>query len=105
MGRAARPTPSRLAEKLLHIRTRMKLSQNGMIRHMGLEDVLRREEISDFERSKRSPPLPVLLAFARAAGVPVEVLIDDGLKMPDQVPTGLHPDWSKDWDKLLLQKR
>lgn len=105
MGRAPRPTPSRLAEKLLHIRTKMKLSQNGMIRHMGLEDVLRREEISDFERSKRTPPLPVLLAFAKAAGVPVEVLIDDGLTMPSQVPTGLHPDWAKNWEQLLLLKR
>jgi transcriptional regulator with XRE-family HTH domain len=55
MGRVTRPQPKRLAEKLLQIRTRLELSQNEMIRQMGLSEELRREEISDFERGRRVP--------------------------------------------------
>ncbi len=41
MGRVKRPQPKRLAEKLLQIRTRLELSQNEMIRRMGLADICR----------------------------------------------------------------
>lgn len=102
MGREPVPKPARLAEKLLRVRTLLELSQNGMLRRMGLAEVMRREEISDFERGRRVPPLPVLLAYARAAGFPVEVLIDDKLKVPARLPTGLDPNWVKKWADLLL---
>jgi len=75
-----------LAEKLLHIRTSMGLSQNQMIVRMGLQDELLREEISDFERNKRVPSLDVVLQFARAANVSVEALIDDDLSLPMVLP-------------------
>lgn len=86
MGRVTRPQPKRLAEKLLLIRTALQLSQNEMIRQMGLEDELGREEISDFERGKRTPSLLVTLAYARAAGVYADVLIDDSLGLPAKIP-------------------
>jgi transcriptional regulator with XRE-family HTH domain len=75
-----------LAEKLLHIRTSMELSQNQMIGRMGLQDELLREEISDFERNKRVPSLDVVLQYARAANVSVEALIDDDLSLPEILP-------------------
>jgi transcriptional regulator with XRE-family HTH domain len=75
-----------LAEKLLHIRTAMGLSQNQMIRKMGLRDELLREEVSDFERNRRVPSLDVVLQYARAANVSVEALIDDQLCLPQTLP-------------------
>lgn len=84
MGRVTRPQPKRLAEKLLQIRTSFQLSQNEMIRRMGLSGELRREEISDFERGRRVPSLLVTLHYARAYGVSADVLIDDELELPPQ---------------------
>jgi hypothetical protein len=55
MGRQPLPRPRRLAEKLTHLRAALRLSQNELIRRMGLEDFLLREEVSDFERGKRVP--------------------------------------------------
>jgi transcriptional regulator with XRE-family HTH domain len=86
MGSSARRKPARLAEKLLAIRTRLDLSQNGMIRRMGLTDELTQAEISMYERGIRVPPLPFLLEYARAANVYVEVLIDDSLDLPAKLP-------------------
>lgn len=87
MGRASRSKPNRLAKKLLQIRKHLGLSQNELIRRMGLEDELLREEISDFERGKRVPPLWVLLAYGRAAKLYVDALIDDEVNLPDRLPS------------------
>lgn len=87
MGSAARRKPAHLAEKLLAIRSDLSISQNGMIRRMGLVDELTQAEISMYERGIRVPPLPVLLEYARAANVYVEVLIDDSLDLPAKLPT------------------
>src|SRR5947209_17417468 len=86
MGRQPIPRPERLAEKLKLIRDGLGLSQNELIQKMGLTDFLLREEISDFERGKRVPPLPVLLAYARVAGVFMDVLVDDLLDLPSRLP-------------------
>jgi transcriptional regulator with XRE-family HTH domain len=87
MGRASRPKPTRLAEKLLRIRTALGLSQNGLIRQMGLSDELVREEISLFEHGIRVPPLPVLLEYAHTANVYVDALIDDRVDLPTDLPS------------------
>lgn len=86
MGSAARRKPACLAEKLLAIRTGLELSQNGMIRRIGFADELSQAEVSMFERGVRVPPLPVILEYARAANVYVEVLIDDSLDLPTKLP-------------------
>jgi transcriptional regulator with XRE-family HTH domain len=86
MGRSLRPKPTRLAEKLVLIRAALGLSQNGMIRRMGLTDELLREEVSLFEHGVRVPPLPVLLEYARAANVYVDALIDDTVDLPVSLP-------------------
>ena len=87
MGRASRSRPKRLAGKLLQIRKGLRLSQNELIRRMGLEDELLREEISDFERGKRVPPLWVLLEYGRAAKLYIDALVDDEVDLPGRLPS------------------
>jgi len=87
MGSAARLKPTRLAEKLLQIRTVLGLSQNEMISRLGLSDLLIRENISRFELGTREPSLLVILNYARVVNVWVDVLIDDSLDLPEQIPS------------------
>jgi transcriptional regulator with XRE-family HTH domain len=87
MGQVPRFRPKRLAEKLLQIREALGLSQNGMIRHLGLTGVISQNGISAFECGRREPQLPILLRYARAAGVWVDVLIDDDLDLPAVLPS------------------
>ena len=86
MGRASRKRPARLAKKLAAIRAALRLSQDQIVVEMGLAGELIREEVSKFELGTREPPLPVLLAYARLAGVYVDVLIDDKLDLPKKLP-------------------
>lgn len=83
MGTSRRPRPARLASKLRRIRTSLGLAQEQ------LGDLLTTRKspvypghISEFERGKREPSLMTLLAYARAARVSVEILIDDNLDLP-----------------------
>ena len=87
MGTASRRKPTRLGEKILHIRTALGLSQNEMIARMGLTEELSQYNISTFERDVREPSLPVLLQYARAAGVCMDVLVDDDLDLPTKLPS------------------
>lgn len=86
MGQSSRHRPDRLAEKLLHVRVALGLSQNELISRLGLSDDLTQARISAYERGVREPPLIVLLNYARAANVSVEALIDDELDLPDKLP-------------------
>lgn len=87
MAKASRKKPARLAAKLLEIRTKLGLSQNGMIRYLGLAEELEQDYISKFERGVLIPPLHVLLAYAEAANVWLEVLIRDSLDLPEWLPS------------------
>jgi transcriptional regulator with XRE-family HTH domain len=84
MGEKARPRPARLAEKLLQIRVRLGLSQNDLVRRLGVE--LTQNRISDYELGNGEPSLPVLLAYARLAGVCTDSLIDDKVNLPAKLP-------------------
>jgi transcriptional regulator with XRE-family HTH domain len=86
MGTKARIKPARLAEKLRQIREALGLSQSEMWRHLGLEDLIVFKQISTYELGKREPPLPILLAYARAAGVCIDTLVDDKLDLPAKLP-------------------
>ncbi|HVG17564.1 MAG TPA: helix-turn-helix transcriptional regulator [Blastocatellia bacterium] len=86
MGRATREKSLRLAEKILQIRLALGLSQTGMLERLGINEKGYRNYISDFENGKREPPLPVLLKYARLAGVSTDVLIDDELDLPKRLP-------------------
>jgi len=83
----ARPRPKRLAEKLLHIRSTLGLSQTDMFWRLGVEDWITYHRISAYERGKNEPPLIILLQYARAANVYVEALIDDELDLPNKLPS------------------
>jgi transcriptional regulator with XRE-family HTH domain len=86
---SARPKPARLAEKLLAIRSRLNggLSQNELIRLMRLESEMEQERISKYERGVLEPPLPVLLRYAEVANVYLEVIVDDGVDLPESLPS------------------
>ena len=86
MGRSSRKKPLRLPEKLLNIRTTLDLSQNELIARIGFQDELQRETISSFERGVREPSLVVLLAYANLAGVCLDVLANDELDLPEDLP-------------------
>lgn len=86
MGKRARMRQERLAEKLLQIRQALELSQSDMLRRLGFDDTLDYKRISEYELDKNEPPLAVLLSYARAAGVCMDVLIDDELDLPAKLP-------------------
>ena len=84
---ARRPAPKRLGEKLLQIRTALELSQTGIVDRLGYEESpLYPAQISNFEQGKREPPLQLLLSYARLANIPLEILADDKLDLPDKLP-------------------
>jgi transcriptional regulator with XRE-family HTH domain len=86
MGKYPRRKQERLAEKLQQIRLALGLSQNEILRHLGLED-LYRTNISNYELGEREPPLYVLLQYARAAGICLDVLVDDECDIPKSLPS------------------
>ncbi|HEV2880704.1 MAG TPA: helix-turn-helix transcriptional regulator [Pyrinomonadaceae bacterium] len=86
MGSTSRTKAARLGEKLLRIRLALGLSQNGMLERLGFIEELFRSNVSQYELGTRVPPLPVLLEYARAAGVYVDDLIDDEIGLPDKIP-------------------
>jgi transcriptional regulator with XRE-family HTH domain len=86
MGTRARQRPERLAEKLVAIRTALGISQSEMIRRLGAEEVVTQNILSNYELGKREPPLLILLQYARVAGVPMEVFVDDELDLPEKLP-------------------
>ena len=94
MGRASRQRPQRLAEKLRQIRSAYGLSQDEMASRLAVGEELNRNYISGFERGTREPPLPVLLRYARLAGVYVDALIDDSVDLPNKLPVGSKYKWA-----------
>jgi transcriptional regulator with XRE-family HTH domain len=86
MGAQTRRTPKRLPEKLREIRVKLGLSQNEMIRRMGLEEGLTREQVSSFELGRRQPNLMTLWAYANAANLYVDALILDSMDLPESLP-------------------
>ena len=86
MGRVKKWRVKRLPEKLLQIRLALNLSQNGLIRELDLTDKIYQSNVSGYELGEREPPLPILLRYARLAGVYLDVLVDDELDLPEKLP-------------------
>ena len=78
----ARPRPKYLAAKLLRIRKALGLSQPKLAERLNVRDYT---DISKYEHGKNEPPLAVLLAYSRVSSIPLENIIDDEIKLPDQV--------------------
>jgi hypothetical protein len=52
-----------------------------MVQQLGVEDLIHYTTISKYELNKNEPPLIILLAYGRLAGIPVEKIIDDELDL------------------------
>ena len=57
-----------------------------MLKQLGLDQDLFQGSISGYELDTREPPLTVLLKYAQAAGVWIDVLVDDDLDLPERLP-------------------
>lgn len=87
MGRKGRhESPKRLGAKLVSIRNSLGLSQNEMLRYLGIGEEYTREELSAYERGVRTPPLHIILRYSKVVHVWVNVLIDDDLDLPTKLP-------------------
>jgi transcriptional regulator with XRE-family HTH domain len=87
MGKGEGRRPKLLGKKLRIVREQLGLSQNGMLRRLGLHEEFTQAELSAYERGVRQPPLHVLLEFSKTANVWVNVLIDDDLSLPSEIPS------------------
>jgi transcriptional regulator with XRE-family HTH domain len=79
VGRASRPRPKKLGPKLKRIRAVFGYSQVAMAQALAFKTVYP-AHISQYERGTREPPLPVLMKYARLAGISTDTLIDDKLE-------------------------
>lgn len=84
MGRSARVIPKRLGEKLKRIRLNLgiEIFDEMILRLDCPETPLYPSSIYLFEANKREPSLPILLKYARLAGVAMDVLVDDEMDLP-----------------------
>lgn len=99
MGQRQRPRPKRLASKLRQIRTMLSLTQEQMadaVKH--LESPPQAGHISEFESGRREPSFLFVLAVARLAGLLMEVLVDDSLELPEQLPP------TPDYDEWIMRR-
>lgn len=82
MGRAHRSRPKRLGGKLLLIRKRLGITQPELIKKLAVKgEKLHPSAISLFEKGKREPSLLVLLSYSNLAGVTINELVDDKVKL------------------------
>jgi transcriptional regulator with XRE-family HTH domain len=73
--------PKYLGKKLRAIRNEiLGMSQTEMSKRLGLK--VDYSAVSQYELGTREPPLPILLKYARLAGISTDVLIDDDLRLP-----------------------
>lgn len=105
MVRRARPQPRRLGQKLLQVRHALGLSQSEMFRRLGAADLIAPKQISKYELGITEPPLPVLLRYGRAAGVCVDLLIDDEMELPDRLPAAVQHEGVKRASPARSRKR
>ena len=87
MGIKPRQRPERLADKLRQIRDALGLTQDELIKYLGVEDSVTQKRISSYELGTHEPPLILLLQYARAANVILDVLADDELDLPEKLPS------------------
>ena len=87
MGKYPRPKPNRFTKKLKQIRESLDLSQDDMLKILDLGKGYSRSSVSSYELGKSEPPLPVLLRYARLAGVCLDFIVDDELDLPQTLPS------------------
>lgn len=84
MGQSPRYVPEHLGAKLKAIREGLGIQTYGeMILRLDVQEVkLHRASILRFEAGKLEPPSIVLLKYAKLAGVTIDDLVDDTVKLP-----------------------
>ena len=87
---SSRPSTPGLAGKLQLIRGYLSLSQAQMVERLKRQTLpsplkVYAGNISRFEKGLREPAPLVLLAYARTAGVAVDVLIDADMDLPSKI--------------------
>lgn len=87
MSKTARKGPARLAGKLKQIRESLGLSQSEMVKRLDAEDTINRTHIANYERGEREPTLPILLKYSKVANIYLEILADDSLDLPAELPS------------------
>ena len=82
MGRAKRARPEKMGRKLALIRTRLGLTQPELIKALKAKgENIYPSGISLYESGEREPSLLVLLAYSKLAGVTINDLVDDKVKL------------------------
>ncbi|HEY0171844.1 MAG TPA: helix-turn-helix transcriptional regulator [Pyrinomonadaceae bacterium] len=89
MGRASRKryVPARLGEKFLQIRAALNLTQQSMLERLDLPPEFSQSNVSAYERGTKEPPIFVIMKYAEAANVWIDVLVKDSLDLPDIIPS------------------
>src|SRR5215208_4345095 len=88
--------PKQLEDNPHKIRLTLDYSQSTLLKTLGFEKELSYTRISVYELDKTDPPLPVLVEYARVAGVHLEFIVDDRLNLPEILPGKLMYDaWNK----------
>lgn len=95
MGLKKRVIPRALPRKLKFIRSYFNLTLEELstkieneLEKLGYADIkVYTGSITEFEKGKREPQLPVLLAYAHIANVYVDILINDNLELPTKLPS------------------
>ncbi len=87
MGTKPQYRPTQLPTKLIQIRRAFRLSQSEMLQRLSMDHTVSLARISEYESGTRTPSLLILMAYARAARVPLEILIDDEVVLPNRLPS------------------
>jgi transcriptional regulator with XRE-family HTH domain len=75
--------PKRIAEKLLKIRTKLRLSQSGMASALEKHGVkVDGSYVARYELGLRVPGLLTVRAYAKITGMPMDKMVDDELDLP-----------------------
>jgi transcriptional regulator with XRE-family HTH domain len=77
-----RAMPKKLGKKLRQIREGLGMSQRQIVEALNYKDTpLRASQISQYESGQREPTMMLVLAYARLAKIPMEILVDDKMKI------------------------
>lgn len=86
MGRKSAEKPLLLAGKLKKARLLLRFTQEQM--HQSIKEAgadIHLGYVSLFETGQRVPSLLTLLAYSRVSGIAMEVFVDDGLEMTENL--------------------
>jgi transcriptional regulator with XRE-family HTH domain len=80
-----------LPQKLGHIRAILDLTQEQLLKELGLEKQFKKTSVSSWElpsnhKRNREPPYVFVLRLARYLNICPAVLMDDDLELPEALP-------------------